>query len=156
MKISFKLNGKPVSLELDPSMRVIDVIRDVLHLNATKEGCGEGSCGACVILMDGKSVNSCLLPAANVIGHEIVTLEGLKETKEFDVLQRAFAATGGQQCGFCTPGMIIASYSLLKESPHPTDEEIRAKMSGNLCRCTGYQAIVEAVKLASKEGEGLW
>ena len=156
MKISFKLNGKPVSLELDPSMRFIDVIRDVLHLNATKEGCGEGSCGACVILMDGKSVNSCLLPAANVIGHEIVTLEGLKETKEFDVLQRAFAATGGQQCGFCTPGMIIASYSLLKESPHPSDEEIRAKMSGNLCRCTGYQAIVEAVKLASKEGEGLW
>ena len=156
MKISFKLNGKPVSLELDPSMRFIDVIRDVLHLNATKEGCGEGSCGACVILMDGKSVNSCLLPAANVIGHEIVTLEGLKETKEFDVLQRAFAATGGQQCGFCTPGMIIASYSLLKESPHPTDEEIRAKMSGNLCRCTGYQAIVEAVRLASKEGEGLW
>ena len=156
MKISFKLNGKPVSLELDPSMRFIDVIRDVLHLNATKEGCGEGSCGACVILMDGKSVNSCLLPTANVIGHEIVTLEGLKETKEFDVLQRAFAATGGQQCGFCTPGMIIASYSLLKESPHPTDEEIRAKMSGNLCRCTGYQAIVEAVKLASKEGEGLW
>ena len=156
MKISFKLNGKPVSLELDSSMRFIDVIRDVLHLNATKEGCGEGSCGACVILMDGKSVNSCLLPAANVIGHEIVTLEGLKETKEFDVLQRAFAATGGQQCGFCTPGMIIASYSLLKESPHPTDEEIRAKMSGNLCRCTGYQAIVEAVKLASKEGEGLW
>ena len=156
MKISFKLNGKPVSLELDPSMRFIDVIRDVLHLNATKEGCGEGSCGACVILMDGKSVNSCLLPAANVIGHDIVTLEGLKETKEFDVLQRAFAATGGQQCGFCTPGMIIASYSLLKESPHPTDEEIRAKMSGNLCRCTGYQAIVEAVKLASKEGEGLW
>lgn len=156
MKISFKMNGKPVSLDLDPSMRFIDVIRDVLHLNATKEGCGEGSCGACVVLMDGKSVNSCLLPVANAIGHEFVTLEGLKETKEFDVLQRAFAATGGQQCGFCTPGMIIASYSLLKESPHPTDEEIRAKMSGNLCRCTGYQAIVEAVKLASKEGEGLW
>jgi len=156
MKISFKMNGKPVSLDLDPSMRFIDVVRDVLHLNATKEGCGEGSCGACVVLMDGKSVNSCLLPVANAIGHEFVTLEGLKETKEFDVLQRAFAATGGQQCGFCTPGMIIASYSLLKESPHPTDEEIRAKMSGNLCRCTGYQAIVEAVKIASKEGEGLW
>lgn len=156
MKISFKMNGKPVSLDVDPSMRFIDVVRDVLHLNATKEGCGEGSCGACVVLMDGKSVNSCLLPVANAIGHEFVTLEGLKETKEFDVLQRAFAATGGQQCGFCTPGMIIASYSLLKESPHPTDEEIRAKMSGNLCRCTGYQAIVEAVKLASKEGEGLW
>ena len=156
MKISFKLNGKDVSLELDPSMRLIDVIRDVLHLNGTKEGCGEGSCGACVVLMDGKSVNSCLLPVANVIGHEILTIEGLWETKEFDVLQKAFAETNGQQCGFCTPGMIIAAYSLLKSNPHPTEEEIRAKMSGNLCRCTGYQAIVQAVLLASEEGEGLW
>ena len=156
MKISFKMNGKPVSLDLDPSMRFIDVVREILHLNGTKEGCGEGSCGACVVLMDGKSVNSCLLPVANAIGHEFITIEGLTKTKEFDMLQKAFAATGGQQCGFCTPGMIIAAYSLLKSNPHPTDEEIRAKMSGNLCRCTGYQAIVEAVKLASKEGEGLW
>ena len=156
MKISFKLNGKPVSLELDPSMRLLDVIRDVLHLNGTKEGCGEGSCGACVVLMDGKSVNSCLLPVANAIGHEFVTIEGLKETKEFDILQKAFAERGGQQCGFCTPGMIIAAYSLLKSNPHPSEEEIRAKMSGNLCRCTGYQAIVEAVLVASKKGEGLW
>lgn len=156
MKISFKLNGKPVSLELDPSMRLIDVLREELHMTATKEGCGEGSCGACVVLLDGKSVNSCLLPVANVIGHEIVTLEGLKETKAFDVLQKAFAETGGQQCGFCTPGMIIAAYSLLKENPHPTDEEIRAHMSGNLCRCTGYQAIVLAVLIASEKGEGLW
>ena len=156
MKISFKLNGKPVSLELDPSMRLIDVIRDVLHLNGTKEGCGEGSCGACVVLMDGRSVNSCLLPVANVIGHEIVTIEGLWKTKEFDVLQKAFAETNGQQCGFCTPGMIIAAYSLLTGNPHPTEKEIREKMSGNLCRCTGYQAIVQAVLLASEEGEGLW
>ena len=156
MKISFKLNGKPISLDLDPSMRFIDVLRETLHLNGTKEGCGEGSCGACVVLMDGKSVNSCLLPVANVIGHEIVTIEGLKETKEFDVLQKAFADRGGQQCGFCTPGMIIAAYSLLKSNPHPSEEEVRAKMSGNLCRCTGYQAIVEAVLVASKKGEGLW
>lgn len=156
MKISFKLNGIDVSLELDPSMRLIDVIRDILHLNGTKEGCGEGSCGACVVLMDGKSVNSCLLPVANVINHEIVTIEGLWETKEFEILQKAFAERNGQQCGFCTPGMIIAAYSLLKSNPNPTEEEIRAKMSGNLCRCTGYQAIVEAVLLASKEGEGLW
>ena len=156
MRISFKLNGKDVSLELDPSMRLIDVIRDILHLNGTKEGCGEGSCGACVVLMDGRSVNSCLLPVANVIGHEIVTIEGLWETKEFDVLQKAFAETNGQQCGFCTPGMIIAAYSLLKSNPHPTGKEIREKMSGNLCRCTGYQAIVQAVLLASEEGEGLW
>ena len=156
MKISFKLNGKPISLDLDPLMRFIDVLRETLHLNGTKEGCGEGSCGACVVLMDGKTVNSCLLPVANVIGHEIVTIEGLKETKEFDVLQKAFADRGGQQCGFCTPGMIIAAYSLLKSNPHPSEEEVRAKMSGNLCRCTGYQAIVEAVLVASKKGEGLW
>ena len=156
MKISFKLNGKPISLDLDPSMRFIDVLREELHLTGTKEGCGEGSCGACVVLMDGKSVNSCLLPVANVIGHEIVTIEGLKETEEFNVLQKAFADRGGQQCGFCTPGMIIAAYSLLKSNPHPSKEEIRAKMSGNLCRCTGYQAIVEAVLMASKKGEGLW
>ena len=156
MKISFKLNGKPISLDLDPSMRFIDVLRETLLLKGTKEGCGEGSCGACVVLMDGKSVNSCLLPVANVIGHEIVTIEGLKETKEFDVLQKAFADRGGQQCGFCTPGMIIAAYSLLKSNPHPSETEVRAKMSGNLCRCTGYQAIVEAVLMASKKGEGLW
>ena len=156
MKISFKMNGKSVFLDLDPSMRFIDVLRETLHLNGTKEGCGEGSCGACVVLMDGKSVNSCLLPVANVIGHEIVTIEGLKETKEFDVLQKAFADRGGQQCGFCTPGMVIAAYSLLKSNPHPSEEEVRAKMSGNLCRCTGYQAIVEAVLVTSKKGEGLW
>ena len=156
MEISFKINGKPISLDLDPSMRFIDVIRNVLHLNGTKEGCGEGSCGACVVLMDGKSVNSCLLPVANAIGHEFVTIEGFKETKEFDVLQKAFAETGGQQCGFCTPGMIIAAYSLLKENPHPSEAEIREKMSGNLCRCTGYQAIVQAVQIAAEKGEGLW
>ena len=156
MKISFKLNGEPISLNLDPSMRFIDVLREELHLTGTKEGCGEGSCGACVVLMDGKSVNSCLLPVANVFGHEIVTIEGLKETEEFDVLQKAFADRGGQQCGFCTPGMIIAAYSLLKSNPQPSEAEVRAKMSGNLCRCTGYQAIVEAVLMASKKGEGLW
>lgn len=156
MKINFKVNNEKVSLEVDPSMRLLDVIRDVLHLNGTKEGCGEGSCGACVVLMDGKAVNSCLIPVANVIGHEIVTIEGLKKTEEFDVLQKAFADMGGSQCGFCTPGMIIAAYSLLKENRHPSEQEIREKMSGNLCRCTGYQAIVQAVLRASGKGEGLW
>lgn len=156
MKISFKMNGKQLSLDLNPSMRFLDVIRDVLKLNGTKEGCGEGSCGACVVLMDGKSVNSCLLPLASCEGHEFVTIEGLKETKEFDILQKAFAEMGGSQCGFCTPGMIIAAYSLLKHNPHPTDKEVREGMSGNLCRCTGYQAIVEAVLKAAEEGEGIW
>lgn len=156
MKINFNMNGKPVEIDVDPSMRFLDVVRDVLHLNGTKEGCGEGSCGACVVLMDGKSVNSCLLPVANAIGHDVVTIEGLKETKEFDVLQKAFAEMGGSQCGFCTPGMIIAAYSLLKHNPHPTEAQVREEMSGNLCRCTGYQAIVEAVLKAAKKGAGLW
>lgn len=156
MKISFKMNGKPTSLDLDPSMRFIDVIRNVLQLNGTKEGCGEGACGACVVLMDGKSINSCLLPLANANGHEFVTIEGLKETKEFEILKEAFAGMGGSQCGFCTPGMIIAAYSLLKHNPHPTDKEVREGMAGNLCRCTGYQAIADAVLRAAEKGEGIW
>ena len=154
--IKFKLNGKNVAVELDPSMRLIDVLREHFSLKGVKEGCGEGSCGACVVLMDGYSVNSCLLPLANVEGREIVTIEGFKETKQFDVLQKAFAEVGGSQCGFCSPGMIIAAQSLLSHNPHPTEEEIRAHMSGNLCRCTGYQAIVQAVEIAAKKGAGLW
>jgi len=155
-KIKFVLNHQPVEVELDPSFRLIDVLRDYFKLTGTKEGCGEGSCGACVVLMDGKSVNSCLLPLANVRDHEIITIEEFKKTPQFDVLQKAFAEVGGSQCGFCTPGMIIASQSLLSVNPHPTEEEIRAHMSGNLCRCTGYQAIVQAVLIASEKGKGLW
>lgn len=155
-KIKFTLNHKPVELDLDPSMRLIDVLRNELGLTATKEGCGEGSCGACVVLMDGKGVNSCLIPIANVVGHEIITLEEFKKTKQFEVLKMCFADEGGSQCGFCTPGMIFASQSLLSENPHPTEEEVREALSGNLCRCTGYQSIINAVLRASKEGEGLW
>lgn len=154
--VKFKLNGKKVSVELDPSMRLIDVLRDHFSLKGVKEGCGEGSCGACVVLLDGYSVNSCLLPLANAEGREVVTIEGFKETKQFDVLQKAFAEVGGSQCGFCSPGMIIAAQSLLSHNPHPTEEEIRVYMSGNLCRCTGYQAIVQAVQIAAKKGAGLW
>lgn len=155
-KIKFVLNHRAVEVELDPSMRLIDVLREHFHLTAVKEGCGEGACGACVVLMDGVSVNSCILPLANVAGHEIVTLECFKETKQFDVLQKAFAEVGGSQCGFCSPGMIIAAHSLLSKNAHPSEEEIRSYMSGNLCRCTGYQAIVEAVQIASQKGAGLW
>ena len=156
MKIKFNLNNKDVEVELDPSMRLIDVLREHFHLTGTKEGCGEGSCGACVVLMDGKSINSCLLPLANVIGHKIITIEEFSKTKQYEVIKDAFGDRGGSQCGFCTPGMIIAAQSLLSSNPHPSEEEIRQYMSGNLCRCTGYQAIVEAVLVASKKGEGLW
>ena len=155
-KIKFTLNHKKVEIELDPSLRLIDVLRNHFNLKATKEGCGEGSCGACVVLMDGKGVNSCLLPIANVNDHEILTLEEFKKTPQFKVLEMCFADEGGSQCGFCTPGMIFASQSLLASNPHPTEEDVREALSGNLCRCTGYQAIINAVLRASKEGDGLW
>ena len=155
-KIRFTLNHKKIEVEVDPSRRLLDFIREDMHLSGTKEGCGEGSCGACVVLMDGYSVNSCLIPMANVEGHEIITIDEFKNTEEFKVLYEAFSEEGGSQCGFCTPGMIIASQSLLSHNPHPSDEEIKAGLAGNLCRCTGYQAIIDAVKLASKIGGNLW
>lgn len=155
-KIKFVLNHIPMEVEVDPSRRLLDFIREDMKLSGTKEGCGEGACGACVVLMDGFSVNSCLIPMANVEGHEIVTIDDFKNTKYFEVLYAAFSETNGSQCGFCTPGMIIASHSLLSHNPHPTDEEIRAGLAGNLCRCTGYQGIIKAVRLASEIGGDLW
>ena len=155
-KIKFTLNNKAVEVELDPSTRLIDALRIHFGLTATKEGCGEGSCGACVVLMDGKSINSCLMPLANVEGHSIITLEEFKKTPQFHILEEWFADEGGSQCGFCTPGMIFAAQSLLASNNHPSEEEVREALSGNLCRCTGYQSIVNAILRASKEGEGLW
>ena len=154
--IKFKLNNKAVEVDLDPSMRLIDVLRNHFNLKGVKEGCGEGSCGACVVLLDGYSVNSCLLPLANVDGHEVITIEEFSKTRRFKVLSDAFLEEGATQCGFCSPGMIIAGESLLSHNPHPTEEEAREALSGNLCRCTGYQSIVNAILLASKKGEGLW
>lgn len=155
-KISFKFNNKLMDIDIDPSKRLLDFIRDDMKLTGTKEGCGEGACGACVVLMDGCSVNSCLIPMANVDGHEIITIDEFKNSEYFKILYLAFSEEGGSQCGFCTPGMIIASHSLLSKNPHPSDEEIKAGLSGNLCRCTGYQAIIKAVKLASELGGNLW
>lgn len=154
--IKFRLNNKDVEVELDPTLRLIDVLRDHFKLLGVKEGCGEGSCGACVVLMDGKSVNSCLMPLASVEGHEIITIEEFSKTKQYEVIKDAFADRGGSQCGFCTPGMIIAAQSLLSKNAHPTEASIREGLSGNLCRCTGYKAIVDAALIASKKGEGLW
>lgn len=152
MEIKFVLNHKQVAIDVNPSMRLLDVLRDVCHLTGTKEGCGEGECGACTVLVNNEPVNSCLMPIINVFGKEVITIEGFRETIAYKVISSAFADMGGSQCGFCTPGMILASYAVLRKNPHPTDEEIRIALSGNLCRCTGYQAIANAVKLASEKG----
>jgi carbon-monoxide dehydrogenase small subunit len=129
--------------------RLLDVLRENLSLTGTKEGCGEGECGACSVLIDGELVNSCLTPVLQAAGSEILTVEGLAKNGELHRLQDAFARAGGAQCGICTPGMIMASYQLLQRIPHPTDEQIREGLAGNLCRCTGYQKIFDAVRQAS-------
>ena len=152
MEISFIINNKKVKVDVDPSMRLLDVIRNELHLTGTKEGCSEGECGACTVLVNGEPYNSCLTPVINVQNKVLLTIEGFRETKEYQVIADAFADMGGSQCGFCTPGMILVSYALLSKNPHPSEEEIRFALSGNLCRCTGYQAIVNAVLKASEKG----
>ncbi len=156
MKINFKLNDQIVEITTDPNRRLLDLLREDFNLTGPKEGCGEGECGACAVLLNHEIVNSCCTPLANVIDQEIVTIEGFSKTKRYEVIKDAFAKMGGVQCGFCTPGMIIATESLLNKNPHPTDYEIKIGLSGNLCRCTGYNLIVEAVKEAAKAGEGIW
>jgi len=155
-KIEFRLNGIPVSLDTDASRRLLDVLREDFALTGVKEGCGEGECGACAVLMDHEIVNSCSVPLANVIGKDIVTIEGYAKTTRYKVLKEAFEEEGAVQCGFCTPGMMIASESLLNQNSNPTDEDIKIGLSGNLCRCTGYNMIIKAVKKAVKDGDGLW
>ncbi|MBU1145825.1 MAG: (2Fe-2S)-binding protein [Firmicutes bacterium] len=154
--INFKLNGEFVSIEANPGQRLLDVLRNEFKLTGVKEGCGEGECGACAVLINNEIVNSCSIPLANIDGSEIITIEGFSKTKQFEVLQHSFEEEGAVQCGFCTPGMIIASESLLHKNPHPTTEEIKIGLSGNLCRCTGYNMIIKAVQKASKDGDGLW
>ena len=155
-EIKVRINNADLNLKLDPLRRLIDVLREELNYTASKEGCGEGECGACSVIIDGELVNSCLIPIGKVEGKSILTLEGLKSTKKFDILENAFIDAGAVQCGFCIPGMIMATEALLSKNPNPTEEEIRKGLSGNLCRCTGYKMIVDAVKLASMRGEGVW
>lgn len=152
MIINFKLNGKPVSVDANPSMSLLYVLRDHFKLTGTKEGCAEGECGACTVLVNNEPYNSCLTPVINVAGKEVITIEGFRETENYKVIADAFADMGGSQCGFCTPGMILATYAVLRVNPHPSEEDIRIALSGNLCRCTGYQAIVYAVLKASEKG----
>lgn len=150
VKIEFRVNGVPLTVETYPMSRLLDVLREEIGLTGTKEGCGEGECGACSVLVDGYLVNSCLTPVLQVAGCEILTVEGLAKNGRLHPLQQAFANAGGAQCGICTPGMILASYQLLARWPHPTEEQIREGLAGNLCRCTGYQKIFDAVRQASE------
>lgn len=154
--IKFKLNSRIVEINVSPLKRLIDVLRDDLKMTGVKEGCGQGECGACMVLLDGETINSCIYPAIMADGREVTTIEGLAGTPEFKILQESFQREGAVQCGFCTPGMIISAYALLKKNPHPMDDEIKEGISGNLCRCTGYNTIIKAVKDSSERGEGLW
>lgn len=155
-KIKFNLNNKEVSIESNPLRRLLDVLREDFKLIAPKEGCGQGECGACSVIIDGNLINSCCVPLGNVNGTKVITIEGLVDTKEFNILKEAYEDAGAVQCGFCTPGMIMASYALLTKNSTPNEDEIREGISGNLCRCTGYDKIIEAIKLASKRGETVW
>ena len=150
VRIAFQVNGALREVEAYPMERLLDILREQLGLTGTKEGCGEGECGACSVLIDGELTNSCLVPVLQVAASDVITIEGLAKNERLHPIQEAFATTGGAQCGICTPGMIMASYQLLRSNPHPSDEEIREGLAGNLCRCTGYQKIFDAVRQASE------
>jgi len=164
MKIRFIVNGTQVERETDAETRLLDLLREDLHLAGTKEGCGEGECGACTVLLDGRAVNSCLVLAPQVNGKSVLTIEGLAlwskshsphstgqaKGEVLHPIARAYVEKGAVQCGFCTPGFIISTYALLQENPDPTDEEILTALEGNLCRCTGYTRIIEAVRYAAR------
>jgi carbon-monoxide dehydrogenase small subunit len=154
--IAFTLNGKQVEVEADPLARLLDVLRDELGDTSVKEGCGEGECGACLVLRNGEPLNSCILPVGLAEGCDIVTMAGLRETDRGRALIDAYAREGAVQCGFCIPGMVIASEALLNRDPNPDEAAIRTGISGNLCRCTGYDLIVKAISSAAREGKGLW
>lgn len=154
--IHFTVNHEPVTVEVEPNHRLIDVLRNNLGLTSVKEGCSEGECGACTVIYNGEPVTSCCILAGQADGADIITLEGVSKDGRPDVVQQAFMDAGAVQCGFCIPGMVLAAESILSANPHPTEEEVRVGMSGNLCRCTGYNAIVNAIMNAAKEGNGLW
>lgn len=151
MQISFILNHRPITVDTDPTRRLLDVLREDLHLTGTKEGCGEGECGSCTVLLDGKAIHACLVMVGQAAEHEIVTIEGLQQHGKPDPLQQAFVDHGAIQCGFCTPGMILSAKALLLENPHPTEDDIRRALDGNICRCSNYSQIVKAIRQAAGE-----
>ena len=144
-EIALKVNGQSHRLEVFPMARLLDVLREELQLTGTKEGCGEGECGACTVIVDGRIVNSCLVPVVQVNGSEITTIEGVAGEDDLHAVQHAFIEHGGAQCGICTPGMVLAAVDLLQRNPQPTEADIRTALAGNLCRCTGYMKIFESV-----------
>jgi len=149
--LSFSVNTHPVKIVVEPHLTLLDVLRENLGLTGTKEGCGTGDCGACTVLVNGEPVCSCLMLAVEAEGQDVTTIEGLATNGELHPIQKALIAYGGVQCGFCTPGVLLSSAALLRRNPQPTEHEIREALSGNLCRCTGYDKIVRAVQAAAKE-----
>lgn len=151
VRIRCVVNEKPLDFEAYPMARLLDVLREELRLTGTKEGCGEGECGACCVELDGELVNSCLVPALHAAGAKVRTIEGIAEAGRLGAVQRSFLKHGGAQCGICTPGMILAAMNLLERCPHPTEAQVREGLAGNLCRCTGYMKIFESVLDACRE-----
>jgi aerobic carbon-monoxide dehydrogenase small subunit len=149
--VNFTVNGKSRKLEVFPMARLLDVLREELKLTGTKEGCGEGECGACTVIIDGQIVNSCLVPMAQVNGTQITTIEGVANGNDLHAVQQAFIEHGGAQCGICTPGMVLAAVDLLQRNPEPSENDIRNGLAGNLCRCTGYMKIFESVVRACQK-----
>lgn len=148
--VEFVLNGESVLIKTALSRRLLDVLREDFALTGTKEGCGEGECGACVVFLDGELVNSCLLPMHAVMHKDVLTIEGLAQTEHYHIIEEAFVTSGAVQCGFCTPGMVMATEYLLRKYKAPTEAQIKEGLSGNICRCTGYQTILEAVQKVFK------
>ena len=152
VELALTVNGEKTRVPVSPSETLLDVLRDGLELTGTKHGCGEGECGACSVILDGKLVNSCLVLALECEGSEVLTIEGLAESGKLHPIQKAFVDHGAIQCGFCTPGMIMATHALLKANPSPTEADVRRALEGNLCRCTGYQKIIRAVLSLARGG----
>jgi carbon-monoxide dehydrogenase small subunit len=153
-QVQLLINGDEYDVLINPTKTLVDVLRDDLGLTGTKKGCAEGECGACTVLLDGAPVESCLLLAVQASGHEITTIEGLSKSGEMDAIQRSFVENGAVQCGYCSPGFIMVAKALLDKNPNPTEAEIRDAFAGNLCRCTGYQNIVDAVLALAKKRQG--
>ena len=152
IEVAFTVNGEATEVSVEPFTLLLDALRDELDLTGTKRGCGEGECGACSVLVNGRLVNSCLVLAVECEGAQILTIEGLEQDGKLHPIQDAFIEHGAVQCGFCTPGMILAAFALLEENPAPTEEEIKRGLEGNLCRCTGYRKIIDAVQAMARGG----